>query len=188
VNNFDRTEKGSLWQFVNRCKTPFGRRLLKEWLCHPLYRAADIARRAAAVEELLTSSGDQADMARSCLKGIPDLERLLARVHSNALQKKKGLEHPSNRAILYVFCYTLVLPSFLLFLFVMSLSVCQSLYLLSVSCCMSALSDTTWHESNHHLTPPLNQSIDTILITMQVRTAQVQQEQDPGLRRHPFGI
>ena len=29
VNNFDKTEKGSLWTFVNRCKTAFGKRILK---------------------------------------------------------------------------------------------------------------------------------------------------------------
>lgn len=101
VNNFDRSEKGSLWHFINRCKTAFGRRLLKTWLCQPLFKAADIARRAAAVEDLLSGCTEQAEKARGAMKGIPDLERLLARVHSNALQKKKNLEHPSNRAILY---------------------------------------------------------------------------------------
>ena len=101
VNNFDHSEKGSLWNFINRCKTAFGKRLLKTWLCQPLYRACDIARRAAAVENLMNENSEQADKARGLLKGVPDLERLLARVHSNALQKKKNVDHPSNRAILY---------------------------------------------------------------------------------------
>ena len=53
------------------------------------------------MEDLLGACSEQAEKARGGMKGIPDLERLLARVHSNALQKKKNLEHPSNRAILY---------------------------------------------------------------------------------------
>jgi ribosomal protein S18 acetylase RimI-like enzyme len=51
---------------------------------------------------------------------------------------------------MYVFCST-VLLSFL---------VCDvSLSLLSIYCSLPAFSDTTWHESNHHLPPPLLQSI-----------------------------
>jgi DNA polymerase delta subunit 1 len=42
----------------------------------------------------------------------------------------------------YVFCYTIVPPSFFF------------LSLLSICCCLLAFSDTTWHESNHHLIPP----------------------------------
>jgi DNA mismatch repair protein MSH6 len=98
-NNFDRTEKGSLWAFVDRTRTAFGRRLLKEWVCNPLYRAQDIAKRAAAVEELLSNCAEEAVRARMILKGVPDLERLLTRVHSNGL-KKKGADHPDSRAIL----------------------------------------------------------------------------------------
>jgi hypothetical protein len=47
---------------------------------------------------------------------------------------------------------------------------------LSIYYCLSAFSDTTWHESNHHL--PLNQSsIDTILallITIQVHDVETE--------------
>lgn len=35
-NSYDGGEKGSLWGFVNRCSTAFGRRLLKDWLLKPL--------------------------------------------------------------------------------------------------------------------------------------------------------
>jgi len=101
TNNFDRTEKGSLWHFMNRCKTAFGKRLLQQWICHPLCRPADIAKRAAAIEELLTDHAAEADAARAALKGVPDLERLLARVHSNGLKKKGPVEHPDARAIMF---------------------------------------------------------------------------------------
>ena len=102
-NNFDRTEKGSLWSFVNRSKTLFGARLLKDWMCHPLYKVTDIASRASAVDDLLEGLRTEAASASIILKGVPDLERLLARVHSMGLKKKgKGVEdHPDGRAVMY---------------------------------------------------------------------------------------
>lgn len=103
LNNFDHTEKGSLWAFMNRCKTLFGARLLKDWVCHPLYRVPDIALRSGAVEDLLDGLKNESNDARVLLKGVPDLERLLARVHSNSLKKKgNGAEdHPDSRAVMY---------------------------------------------------------------------------------------
>lgn len=35
-NSCDGGEKGSLWSFVNRCSTAFGKRLLKDWVLKPL--------------------------------------------------------------------------------------------------------------------------------------------------------
>ena len=100
VNNFDRSEKGSLWAFINRCQTAFGRRLLKDWVCRPLFQPADIKKRSDAVEELLTSLPAEGDQIRKLLKSVPDLERLLARVHSNGL-RSKGTDHPETRAVMY---------------------------------------------------------------------------------------
>lgn len=36
-NSCDGGEKGSLWGFINRCSTAFGRRLLKDWVLKPLF-------------------------------------------------------------------------------------------------------------------------------------------------------
>lgn len=104
VNNFDRTEKGSLWSFLNRCRTAMGRRLLRNWLCHPLYRVSDIIRRQDAVGELLTLPlSESIEQIRVVMKTLPDLERLLSRVHSNGLKNKGGyiIDHPDNRAVMY---------------------------------------------------------------------------------------
>lgn len=35
-NSCDGGEKGSLWGFINRCSTAFGKRLLKDWVMKPL--------------------------------------------------------------------------------------------------------------------------------------------------------
>jgi DNA mismatch repair protein MSH6 len=99
-NNFDRSEKGSLWAFVNRCKTAFGRRLLRGWLVKPLLRPRDIRYRAAAVEELMSSLSSEAEASRKLLKSLPDLERLLSRVHTNG-SKVRAVDHPDGRACMY---------------------------------------------------------------------------------------
>lgn len=101
VNNYNRTEAGSLWNFVNRCKTLGGRRLLRSWLCRPLFSPLDIAKRRVAVEELLTSLASESEKARGILKNVPDLERLLARVHSNGIKRTGTADHPDNRAVMY---------------------------------------------------------------------------------------
>jgi DNA mismatch repair protein MSH6 len=83
VNTFDHSAKGSLFTFMNRCRTPFGKRLLKEWICKPLIRSQDIQNRLNAVSELMEDLSSEAEAARTLLKSCPDLERLLSRVHSN---------------------------------------------------------------------------------------------------------
>ena len=43
----------------------------------------DIAKRGEAVESLLTDFSEESAVARKRLKAVPDLERLLQRVHCN---------------------------------------------------------------------------------------------------------
>jgi DNA mismatch repair protein MSH6 len=99
VNNFDHTESGSLWNFLNRCHTPFGKRLLREWVCKPLYSVSAITTRRNAVDELMNLDGDMVKV-RTLLKTLPDVERLLSRVHCNGLLKR-STTHPDSRAVMY---------------------------------------------------------------------------------------
>ena len=99
-NNFDKSEKGSLWGFINKCRTAFGKRLLKSWLVKPLFRVKDIEMRSQAVEELLTSFSGEAEMARKMFRTLPDLERLLSRLHTNG-SKQRSVNHPDSRAQMY---------------------------------------------------------------------------------------
>ena len=108
-NNYDHTAKGSLWSFVNHCNTAFGSRILCDWLTHPLYNTKHIYNRMYAIEELLTIYSIQSEQCRNIFKKLPDIERLLLRVHSNGLKKsssgqaRKGhnSDHPDCRAIMY---------------------------------------------------------------------------------------
>ncbi|MFM7843950.1 MAG: DNA mismatch repair protein MutS, partial [Planctomycetota bacterium] len=70
---------GSLLAVIDRTTTPMGSRLLREWLAAPLTDAAAINQRLDAVAELMSENRRRGQL-RELLKGVYDLERLLARV------------------------------------------------------------------------------------------------------------
>ncbi|KAK4534146.1 hypothetical protein CDCA_CDCA01G0171 [Cyanidium caldarium] len=94
-NSFDGSDKGSLFAFLDRCSTAMGRRLLRRWLCHPFRQVRRIEDRLDALEDLR----DWGAPANGCrrpsvptasdflgrLRRLPDLERLLARLHATAV-------------------------------------------------------------------------------------------------------
>jgi DNA mismatch repair protein MSH6 len=71
---------GTLLAALDHCATPFGRRRLRQWVCRPLARAAEIRARQGAVADLLGPAEGAAADARRALAGLADLERLLARL------------------------------------------------------------------------------------------------------------
>ncbi len=75
----DGRREGSLLAVIDRTSTAMGSRLLCEWIAAPLTDRAAIDARLDAVEELVSKSALRTDL-RDHLKGIYDLERLLARV------------------------------------------------------------------------------------------------------------
>ncbi|EEP77890.1 DNA mismatch repair protein msh6 [Uncinocarpus reesii 1704] len=81
ANSFDGGQHGTLFQLLNRCITPFGKRLFKQWVCHPLMDSRQINARLDAVEALNADSSIR-DQFSSQLTKMPDLERLISRVHA----------------------------------------------------------------------------------------------------------
>jgi len=86
--------KGSLLEFLDQTSTPFGSRLLKQWLCAPLYDVNDIGQRQDAVEFFIERP-DVREQLRSALKKVcggstgVDLERATARVWGYAQQAER---------------------------------------------------------------------------------------------------
>ena len=78
---------GTLLEFVDRTKTPFGRRMIKDWLMKPLLDISAIQHRQDAVQFFMTNT-DFAELLRRELSRLPDLERHLSRVHANGLKRK----------------------------------------------------------------------------------------------------
>ncbi|KAI4873828.1 hypothetical protein NFI96_016848 [Prochilodus magdalenae] len=91
--------EGTLLERLDTCCTPFGKRLLKQWLCSPLCNPTSIQDRLHALEDLMGAPA-QATEATELLKKLPDLERLLSKIHSMGTPLK-GQDHPDSRAILY---------------------------------------------------------------------------------------
>jgi len=81
ANTFDGGPDGTLFAMLNRCISPFGKRMLKQWVQHPLADAAKINARLDAVDAL---NADNIIMDRftASLSKLPDLERLISRVHA----------------------------------------------------------------------------------------------------------
>ncbi|GAV47492.1 hypothetical protein ZYGR_0H03360 [Zygosaccharomyces rouxii] len=84
TNSFDGTDKGTLFKLFNKALTPMGKRMMKRWLMHPLLHRSDIEKRLDTVDCLLSDT-DLRDLLETALSKLPDLERLVARVHSGSL-------------------------------------------------------------------------------------------------------
>lgn len=85
ANSFDGSNRGTLFQLVNRAATPFGKRLLQMWVVHPLLQQHAIESRLDSVDQLL-NDGDLRSTIELSLTKLPDLERLVSRVHAGQLK------------------------------------------------------------------------------------------------------
>ncbi|VVD03717.1 unnamed protein product [Leptidea sinapis] len=73
--------------------------LLYQWVCSPSCNISVIKQRQEAVKALFDNQ-ELSQEAKNILTTLPDLERLLAKVHSLG-NLKKSKNHPDSRAILY---------------------------------------------------------------------------------------
>lgn len=81
ANSADGGSDGTLFQLLNRCITPFGKRTFKQWVCHPLVDSKKINARLDAVDAL-NADPSVRDQFSSQLTKMPDLERLISRIHA----------------------------------------------------------------------------------------------------------
>uniref|UniRef100_A0A2K6S4I6 DNA mismatch repair protein n=1 Tax=Saimiri boliviensis boliviensis TaxID=39432 RepID=A0A2K6S4I6_SAIBB len=99
LNGTNGSAEGTLLERVDTCHTPFGKRLLKQWLCAPLCSPYAINDRLDAIEDLMAVP-DKISEVVELLKKLPDLERLLSKIH-NVGSPLKSQNHPDSRAIMY---------------------------------------------------------------------------------------
>lgn len=83
ANSMTGGTEGTLFGLLNKCVTPFGKRQFRQWVAHPLRDAARIDERLDAVE-LLNADASVREQFASQLVKIPDLERLVSRIHAGA--------------------------------------------------------------------------------------------------------
>ncbi|KAL4256940.1 DNA mismatch repair protein [Pleurotus pulmonarius] len=89
--NNEGTDEGSLLKLLNRCTTPFGKRLFRIWLCMPLREISDINARLDAVQDLMENPAFEEDFLKIA-KGLPDLERAVSRIHAGSCKVKDFLK------------------------------------------------------------------------------------------------
>jgi DNA mismatch repair protein MSH6 len=89
-NSHDGSTDGTVFKLLANSITPFGKRLFKRWLCHPLRRINEINARLDAIEDLIRLVDLHDTMAKQ-LSSMPDLERLISRIHSGRIQVKEFL-------------------------------------------------------------------------------------------------
>ena len=83
ANSFDGGIDGTLFTVLNRCITPSGKRMFKQWVCHPLKDAHQINARLDAVESL-NADATVRDQFISNLTKLSDLERMISRIHAGS--------------------------------------------------------------------------------------------------------
>jgi DNA mismatch repair protein MSH6 len=81
ANTFDGGSDGTLFTLLNRCVTPFGKRMFRQWVCHPLADERRINERLDAVD-MLNSDRSLSDQFIASMTRMPDLERLISRIHA----------------------------------------------------------------------------------------------------------
>ena len=83
TNSSNGTSDGTLFNLLNKCITPFGKRMFRSWVAHPLCNARKINERLDAVEMLNKDPSIREQFASQLVK-MPDLERLISRIHAGA--------------------------------------------------------------------------------------------------------
>lgn len=81
ANSFDGGSDGTLFTLLNRCVTPFGKRMFRQWVCHPLADAKRINERLDAVD-MINADRSISDQFTASMTRMPDLERLISRIHA----------------------------------------------------------------------------------------------------------
>ena len=98
VNNTTGNTEGTLLKRIDNCNTAMGKRILRHWVMSPLLQPTAIMTRQDAVKQLMNCGNIQ--KVRIALKKLPDLERLLSKIHS-AGDAVKSRNHPDSRAIFF---------------------------------------------------------------------------------------
>lgn len=82
-NTVNAGTEGTLFSLLNKCITPFGKRMFRQWVAHPLCDIRRLNERLDAVE-LLNKDPSIREQFASQLVKMPDLERLISRIHASS--------------------------------------------------------------------------------------------------------
>ena len=75
----------SLFDYIDHCSTPFGRRLLKKWMLSPLMDIDALNERYDSVEDMMNHK-HEAEHLRNRLSKLPDMERMMSKVFTYSVR------------------------------------------------------------------------------------------------------
>lgn len=87
-------EKGSLLHLINKCRTGFGKRLLKRWLCSPSTSLDIINQRLDAVEDLKALPSERNKLADGMAR-LGDLELMVNKLY------RYSVKNLANKAVYF---------------------------------------------------------------------------------------
>lgn len=93
-NNSDGSNEGTLFELLEHCTTPFGKRMFRNWICHPLRSVSAIEDRLNASDDMLKIDMEEnnlrlVDYLDTILRKLPDLERIISRIHAGSCKVKE---------------------------------------------------------------------------------------------------
>ena len=88
-------KKGTLLWVLDKTHTSMGARMLRSWLEKPLLDAVQIGRRHSAVEELVSNPVCRGELI-AALKGVTDIERVMARISTGSVNARDLLGFASG--------------------------------------------------------------------------------------------
>lgn len=96
-NNGDGSSEGTLFELLEHCTTPFGKRQFRNWVCHPLRSIDAIEDRLNASDDMLNiyveeNNSSLVDYIDTILRKLPDLERIISRIHAGSCKVKEFIQ------------------------------------------------------------------------------------------------
>jgi len=96
-NNGDGSTEGTLFELLEHCTTPFGKRQFRNWICHPLRNIDAIEDRLNASDDMLNiyveeNNSSLVDYIDTILRKLPDLERIISRIHAGSCKVKEFIQ------------------------------------------------------------------------------------------------
>ena len=88
-------KEGSLLHFVDKTVTPYGRKMMKRWVCLPLMQLSAIQQRQTAVHELYLNPVS-VSVFDKCAGALQDLERLLIKLARYCVQQNSSAIYFEN--------------------------------------------------------------------------------------------
>lgn len=106
--------EGSIFHYMDNCKSAFGKRQLKRWLLSPLMNIPKINDRLDAVEDLMENQFET-DVFRSKLGKMPDIEKMVAKLYTYSIKHRVKAIYFENVSLNKLKEFRLVLRTLKLF-------------------------------------------------------------------------